>query len=225
MRCLFGIYRYSGFVSPMLAMVGKRKTVQQNHQPIKVMLKFTHGRQKILVYFSCISGVMPLLLVSATHSYASSLNSIFFISKSDNGNQVHYGVQTNADCSLKPSKPAYPYWKLKSGQLEGLLSVEVPAFGIANQSVSSNEVVIELNGFKTRGISKPITIRSTRSKSQACQISAFTKINGEATRLLRVHIDLTREGLFGLGGTVHNITLYGADQKPEKIVCKSNCRF
>ncbi|MBW4614100.1 MAG: hypothetical protein KME21_12650 [Desmonostoc vinosum HA7617-LM4] len=84
---------------------------------------------------------------------------------------------------------------------------------------------LKVNGFKGRGISKPITIQSTQSKSQACQISAFTKINGEVTQLLQVHIDLTRRGLFGLGGTVHNITFYGAGQKQEKIVCESNCSF
>jgi hypothetical protein len=189
------------------------------------MLKFMSNLRKRLVSLSFIGGVITPLLVSTTHSYAASLNSIFFISKSDNDNQVHYGVQTNADCSLKSSKPVYPYWKLESGRLERLLSIEVPAFGIASQSVSGNEVVMDVNGFKGRGISKPITIRSTRLKSQECQISAFTKINGEATQLLLVHIDLTRQGLFGLGGTVHSITFYGAGQTQEKIVCKSNCSF
>ena len=189
------------------------------------MLKSTHKHQKRLACLSFIGGAITLLLVSTTYSYAASLNSIFFISKSDNDNQVHYGVQTNADCSLKSSKPVYPYWKLESGRLEHLLSMEVPVFGIASQSVSGNEVAIEVNGFKGRGISKPITIRSTRSKSQGCQISAFTKVNGGVTRLLQVHIDLTRDGFLGLGGTVHSITFYGADQKQEKIVCKSNCSF
>ncbi|KAF3890045.1 MULTISPECIES: hypothetical protein [Nostocales] len=68
-------------------------------------------------------------------------------------------------------------------------------------------------------------IRSTRSGSQECQISAFTQINGEVTQLQQVHIDLTRNGFFGLGGTVHSITFYGVNQKQEKIICKSNCRF
>ncbi|MEH2154561.1 DUF4833 domain-containing protein [Nostoc sp.] len=181
--------------------------------------------RKRLASLSFVGGAIALLLVPTTHSYAMSLNSIFFITKSDNDNQVHYGVQTNADCSLKASKPVYPYWKLESGRLEGLLAMEVPVFGIASQSVSGNEVTMEVKGFKGRGILKPIMIRSTQLKSQGCQISAFTKINGEATRLLQVHIDLTRHGLFGLGGTVHSITFYGAGEKQEKIVCKSNCSF
>lgn len=189
------------------------------------MLKIMSELPKRLTNLSFVGGAIALLLVPTTHSYATSLNSIFFITKSDNDNQVHYGVQTNADCSLKTPKPVYPYWKLESGRLERLLSIEVPAFGIASQSVSGNEVVMEVNGFKARGISKPIMIRSTRLKSQGCQISAFTKINKEATRLLQVHIDLTRQGLFGLGGTVHSITFYGAGQKQEKIVCSSNCSF
>ncbi|GAB1538721.1 hypothetical protein NUACC21_13850 [Scytonema sp. NUACC21] len=169
------------------------------------MLKFMSELPKRLASLSFIYGAITLLLVLTTHAYATRLNSIFFITKSDNGNQVHYGVQTNADCSLKSPKPAYPYWKLESGRLEGLLTIEVPVFGIASQSVSGNEVIMEVNGFKRRGISKPIMIRSTRLGSQGCQISAFTRINGEAARLLQVHIDLTRHGLFGLGGTVHSM--------------------
>ncbi|MBD2344130.1 DUF4833 domain-containing protein [Anabaena subtropica] len=180
---------------------------------------------KKLVNLSFIGGAIALLLVPTTRSYATTLNSIFFISKSDNGNQVHYGVQNNPDCSWKTSKPVYPYWKLQNGRLERLLAIEVPAFGIARQSVSDNEVVMEVNGFKARGIAKPIRFRSTQSANQGCQISAFTQINGEVSQLLRVHIDLTRSGFFGLGGTVHSITFYGADEKQEKIVCKSNCSF
>lgn len=189
------------------------------------MLKFTSKLRHQLVNLSCVGSAIAILTVPTTQSYATSINSIFFITKSDNGNQVHYGVKTNPDCSLKTAKPVYPYWKLESGRLEGLLSIEVPAFGIASQSVSGQEVVIELNGFKGRRISKPITIKSTKLKNQTCQISAFTKINGEATQLQQVHIDLTRQGFFGLGGTVHSITFYGAEQQQEKIVCKSNCRF
>jgi hypothetical protein len=189
------------------------------------MLKFTSQHYKRAANLSFIGGALALLLIPTTHSYATSLNSIFFITKSDNGNQVHYGVQTNADCSLKAPKPAYPYWKLESGRLERLLAIEVPAFGIASQSVSGNEVVMEVNGFKGRGIAKPIMIRSTQSENQGCQISAFTQINGEVTRLLQVHIDLTRQGLFGLGGTVHSMTFYGTGQKQEKIVCRANCSF
>ncbi|MDB9374892.1 DUF4833 domain-containing protein [Nodularia sphaerocarpa] len=180
---------------------------------------------KRLINLSFIGGAIALLLIPATSSYATDLNSIFLISKSDNGNQVHYGVQTDLDCSLKTAKPVYPYWKLQNGRLEPLLAMEVPAFGIARQSVSGNEVVMEVNGFKGRGIAKPIIFRSTQSANQGCQISAFTQINGEVTQLLKVHIDLTRSGFFGLGGTVHSITFYGADEKQEKIVCKSNCRF
>jgi hypothetical protein len=182
--------------------------------------------RKKLANFSFLGGAIALLLIPSTSSYATKdLNSIFFISKSDNGNQVHYGVQTNPDCSLKTAKPVYPYWKLQNGRLEGLEPMEVPAFGIARQSVSGDEVVMEVNGFKSRRISRPIMIRSTPSANQGCQISAFTEINGEPSQLLRVHIDLTRSGFFGLGGTVHSITFYGANQKQENIVCESNCRF
>ncbi|KAF3890044.1 MULTISPECIES: DUF4833 domain-containing protein [Nostocales] len=87
--------------------------------------------RKKLVNISFIGGAIALLLIPTIPSYAINLNSIFFISKSDNSNQVHYGIQTNPDCSLKTAKPVYPYWKLQNGRLESLLAIEVPAFGIA----------------------------------------------------------------------------------------------
>ena len=109
--------------------------------------------------------------------------------------------------------------------MEDLETFEVPAFGIANQSVSGNQVVMEINSLKARRIPKPITIQSTRTANQGCQISAYTTINGKKTQLKNVHIDLTRNGLFGLGGTVHSITFYGASRQQENIACRGNCSF
>ncbi|NJM23761.1 MAG: DUF4833 domain-containing protein [Richelia sp. RM2_1_2] len=188
------------------------------------MLKFTHKQQKRLASVSLIASAIALMLPSLP-SYANNLNSIFFISKSDNRNQVHYGVKTNPDCSLKTSQPVKPYWILANGRIEDLETFEVPAFGIANQSVSANKVVIEINSLKARRINKAITIESTRTANKTCQISAYTTINGEKTQLTRVHIDLTRNGLFGLGGTVHSITFYGASRQQENIACRGNCSF
>lgn len=168
---------------------------------------------------------ITLLLVPTTYSFASSINSIFLVTKSDNGNQVHYGVEINSDCSFKTSQPIYPYWKLESGKLEGLLGIEVPIFGIAGQSVSGNDVFMEINALRGRGISKPIGMRSIKSEGQGCNIFAFTQINGEVAGLSQVHIDWTRNGFFGLGGTLHSITFYGMKDNYETIVCEANCSF
>lgn len=173
-----------------------------------------------------VTSAILLSLIPTTPSYGNNrnnLNSIFFVSKSDNGNQVHYGVQVNPDCSFRTTRPVYPYWKLENGRLEGLLRVEVPAFGIARQSISGNQVVMEINGFRRRGLSKPITIQSSRQGNQNCQILAFANINGENIQLTRVHLDLTKHSF--LSGTLHSITFYGTGSKQEKIMCQSNCRF
>lgn len=188
------------------------------------MFKFIHKRRKILAHISFISGAIALILPSLP-SYANNLNSTFFISKSDNRNQVHYAVKTNPDCSLKTSRPVYPYWILASGRIEDLEIFEIPAFGIANQSVSGNKVVMEINSLKTRKIPKAITIQSTRTANKGCQISAYTIINGKKTRLTQIHIDLTRNGFLGIGGTVHGITFYGGDRQQENIPCTANCSF
>ncbi|NJL80811.1 MAG: DUF4833 domain-containing protein [Richelia sp. SM2_1_7] len=188
------------------------------------MLKFTHKQQKRLASVSLIASAIALMLPSLP-SYANNLNSIFFISKSDNRNQVHYGVKTNPDCSLKTSQPVKPYWILANGRIEDLETFEVPAFGIANQSVSENKVVMEINGLKNRKIPKEITIQANRTANQDCQISAFTTINGKKTQLTRVHIDWTRKGFMIPSGTVHSVTFFGANQQRENIPCQVNCRF
>ncbi|MBF2016071.1 MAG: DUF4833 domain-containing protein [Rivularia sp. T60_A2020_040] len=188
------------------------------------MFKFTSKPQIKLAQILSITSAIALTLPSLP-AYANNFNSIFFVSKSDNRNVVHYGVQINPDCSLKTSQPVYPYWILTNGRIEGLETFEVPAFGIANQSVSGNKVVMEINGLKNRKIPKQITIQANRTANQDCQISAFTTINGEKTQLTRVHIDWTRKGFMIPSGTVHSVTFFGANQQRENIPCQVNCRF
>jgi hypothetical protein len=52
----------------------------------------------------------------------------------------------SSDCSLKTSKPVYPYWKLQNSRLEGLLAIEVPAFGIADPTPRSTVRLIMVGG-------------------------------------------------------------------------------
>ena len=159
---------------------------------------------------------------------ANNTSSIFYISKSDNGNQAHYRIQLDNNCSPIRKKPVDVYWRMENGTTEELLQIEEPAYGIANQSISRNTVTIEINGLKNRNINKPITVTSFRSNNGICQVKTVTTINKKQTNLLRVHISLSNVRTFlgqTVGGTVNNITLIGSNQNKEQIPCTSNCDF
>lgn len=64
--------------------------------------------------------------------------SVFFIAKSENKNQVHYGVHVDARCAPAGAAPVFAYWRmLEHGPqaTEPLLDREVPAYGIAEERV------------------------------------------------------------------------------------------
>lgn len=180
--------------------------------------------------------VVTLYLISAfILSLCSSLTaqeytSIFYISKSDNGNQVHYGIRLAPDCSPQGSNPVYPYWKLENKKTENLLEMEQPAFGIASQSVSGNQVILEINGLKNNGINRLITVKTFRAPNNTCQARAFIKINQTPNPLSRIHVTLASivrvPGIdIALGGKVKSLTLIDTQQNQETIPCLSNCEF
>jgi hypothetical protein len=161
---------------------------------------------------------------------ANESSSVFYISKSDNQNQVHYGIHLNADCSPKGNNPVYPYWKLANGKTEDLLDLEKPAFDLASQSVSGNVVTLEINGLKNSGIDRPIILKTSRSNNNQCQTQAFIKINQTLRKLSHIHVNLASiirlPGIdVALGGKVKSLTLIDTNQMKETIACISNCEF
>lgn len=66
--------------------------------------------------------------------------SAFYVSKSENRNQVHYAVRLDEQCAPAAAAPVLPYWRMlerDAHATEPLLQREVPAYGIAEQSVVS----------------------------------------------------------------------------------------
>ncbi|MBW4578149.1 MAG: DUF4833 domain-containing protein [Tildeniella nuda ZEHNDER 1965/U140] len=170
-----------------------------------------------------------MVLSIASSSVAKDVSSLFYVSKSDNRNQAHYGVQLNQKCLPTNSRPVYAYWRMANGKTEELLSIEEPAYGIASQSVSGNNTNLILNGFQNRGIQRMIALTASGSNGR-CQAKAYTNINGVRKELSYIHIDLAdvRRNPFGggtIGGRVVRLTLISSDGTQEAIPCSSNCRF
>ena|SRR5579859_5096822 len=122
-----------------------------------------------------------------------SVRSVFFVSKSENRNQVHYGVTLDGSCAPAGSAPVFAYWRMRErGPLatEPLLSHEVAAYGVAEpQQVERGEgggrVVFRLNAIPRRAIAI-----DAAPDGQGCVATARVMIGGTAAALTSVFVQL-----------------------------------
>ena len=74
---------------------------------------------------------------------SSEIASVFFVAKSENRNQVHYGVRLDSRCVPVGDRPVFAYWRMFErgpGATEALLPIEVGAYGVVEQHVVSQGV-------------------------------------------------------------------------------------
>ena len=181
---------------------------------VKFALAFTHSLWLFIV---------PTVL-------ANEISSIFYVSKNDNDNQVHYGVRLNQNCLPIGNNPVYVYWRMANGKTQELRGLEQPAYGISRQSISGERVNFILNGFQNRGIQKSLFVKSARLNDGNCQVLAFTTINGKQVQISSIRILLSkikRNPFTGgtIGGKVDSITVVSSVGDEEVIQCRSNCEF
>jgi hypothetical protein len=123
----------------------------------------------------------------------SPVRSVFFIAKSENRNQVHYGVMVDEHCRPRGQKPVYGYWRdFEKGPsaMSPLLDREQSAYGLtAPRSVRSSgeggQVRIGLRGFPDR----PLTIETFRT-AQGCRARALTTIRNQPAVLRSIYVEL-----------------------------------
>lgn len=123
---------------------------------------------------------------------AHDVRSAFFIARSQNKNQVHYAVHLDAACAPVGSEPAYGYWRMLEdrGQIEPILSLETPAYGLARMQEVSRQVDgvrirVRLRAFPDR----PLQI-SVRRMERDCQAEATVAIAGVEARLHFIYVKL-----------------------------------
>lgn len=121
------------------------------------------------------------------------VRSVFFIAKSENKNQVHYGVRVDAQCRVKGSEPVYGYWRdLEEGPqvTSKLLAQEQPAYGVTRPRKIENgaqggKVLFGLRGFPDRSI----TIQ-TFAHDGECKAWAMTEIKKTPAILRSLYVEL-----------------------------------
>ena len=127
------------------------------------------------------------------------LPSVFFISKSENKNQVHYAVAVEANCAPAGGTPVRPYWRLleKGAAVTApLLGREQRAYGVASQSVvarwsSGGRIRLVLQALPER----PLTIVTGKGSNGTCLASTYTVIQHVPARLYGIHVIVSWLGL------------------------------
>jgi len=118
---------------------------------------------------------------------------MFHISKSENRNQVHYGLHLTEGCLPLGPSPVFAYWRdLEVGpdQTSPLLDHEQPAYGITpGQRVSRvggrSTVHFVLRAFPDREL-----VAAPRGRKGRCTALVHTRITKVPAVLARIHLEL-----------------------------------
>lgn len=122
-----------------------------------------------------------------------SVQSLFYIAKSENKNQVHYAVVVDAACRPKGAHPVYGYWReLEKGPgvVSRLLDHEQRAYGVSEpryirQTSTGGQIRIALRGFPER----PLIIETFRAGT-GCGARTYVAIRGQSALLTSIYVDL-----------------------------------
>lgn len=115
------------------------------------------------------------------------------VAKSENRNEVHYGMHVDSSCAPAGDQPAFAYWRmLERGPAvtEPLLNRELRAYGIAEQRVLSRDArggAVHVRLFATRA--RPMVVESRVSEG-GCALTAVTTVAGVTASLTGVFVQL-----------------------------------
>lgn len=126
-------------------------------------------------------------LCLAAPANAGEVPSAFFVAKSQNKNQVHYGVHVDDACLPTGTAPVSPYWRMLERSplaTEGLTEREQKYYGIERQEVEGPTVRIVLRGLPSR----PVVIQTWRESNGACMSASTMTIAGSLRRLYNIYV-------------------------------------
>ncbi|GMT98666.1 hypothetical protein KH5H1_27850 [Corallococcus caeni] len=117
--------------------------------------------------------------------------SAFFLTRSENRNQVHYALRLDEACRPVGTRPVQVYWRMLergASEVEELLDIEQPVYGLEDsQPVDATaegwRVRVRLRAFPSR----PIDITTARVDGR-CQVQAWTKLGNSVSRLEHVFV-------------------------------------
>jgi hypothetical protein len=149
-------------------------------------------RRTKCVFWAVVAGV-GLVSTRAAGDATHDVPSAFYVSKSENRNQVHYAVRLDDQCAPATAAPVHPYWRMlerDAHATEPLLSREVPAYGIAEQSIVSRGERGGVVRVVLRALPSRPLLLTTFASGQTCAASASLVIGGTPATLTSIHVQL-----------------------------------
>jgi hypothetical protein len=153
----------------------------------------------LILWFCALLPASPALAEGVTFG-PNDVRSVFYVSKSENQNQVHYGLRVDASCRPLKDTPVFAYWR----RLKKNVRVDEPLVGPGRRVYGASEeqqVSTSPTGFRirmhVRATSKvAIEIHVKRRATGGCEAIPYAVIQGETARLSYAFLQLAR---FGLG--------------------------
>lgn len=119
--------------------------------------------------------------------------SLFHISKSENRNQVHYGLHLTAGCVPRGPSPVFAYWReldIDDQATSPLLDYEQAAYGIAQDQRVSREAGKYQVHFVLRAFPDRPLVAVARVARGGCSAVVRTQITKVTALLERIHLQL-----------------------------------
>lgn len=138
-------------------------------------------------------GVVAAGVGSASEAQAATIPSAFFISKSENKNQVHYSIDVDESCKPAGAAPVRAYWRdLEKGPnvTSALKSHEELAYGIKYQKVVSKDGGRKIVELAVRGLPSRVVHIETRQVGDKCVAETRAVVKDESVTLLEVFLKI-----------------------------------
>ncbi len=143
------------------------------------------------------------------------VRSVFFVAKSENKNQVHYGIHLDRSCAPAGDHPVFAYWRMfERGPeaIEPVLPVELQAYGVLDQQVVSRGEGGGLVRVTVAALHDRVVTIDTAPGGDGCVATAKTSVGGVPASLWSVYVRL--KWPFG----VDSLTLAGRALADGRIV-------
>jgi len=141
--------------------------------------------------------VLPASALAQDPSFgANDLETLFFISKSDDHNRVDYGMRLNTRCAPYGEEPVFPYWREFEPpppvRTKPMGAFSKMGYGISTQRVLQRTTEGGETAIKLKQVDRAIYITTSRAANGRCSALVRTKIAGvEYAELVSIFVKLS----------------------------------
>ncbi len=153
----------------------------------------------LLLVIVCLSPLARSAAAADTVAFGPyDVHSMFYVAKSENQNQVHYGMRVDAECRPVKKDPVFAYWKrLRKGVRydEPLLPPGTRLYGASDDQAvtiakSGGQVKMYVKALKRL----PVDIKVQKVNS-GCKTTSTVTLKGEPAHLSYAYLQLGRLGI------------------------------